>query len=132
VLETGKEKNWKRVPVCSQESAQSGTPDYPVVHRTVFGAPGWSPANWPLSGKLRRCTAIIHHTIRWYAGLFGEPKAASATVGRQIHERRVARSNGWQGAPDCPVCTEQCPVRQPTRSCNGRLRQEWKEIAYRT
>jgi hypothetical protein len=37
VLETGKEKDWKRVPVCSQDSAQSGTPDYPVVHRTVFG-----------------------------------------------------------------------------------------------
>jgi hypothetical protein len=29
--------------MCSQTSAQSGTPDCPVVHRTVFGAPGWSP-----------------------------------------------------------------------------------------
>jgi hypothetical protein len=34
----------------SQLSAQSGTPDCPVVHRTVSGAPGWPPANWPLSG----------------------------------------------------------------------------------
>jgi hypothetical protein len=37
VLETGKEKDWKRVPVCSQDSAQSGTPDCLVVHRTVSG-----------------------------------------------------------------------------------------------
>jgi hypothetical protein len=29
--------------------------------------------------------------------------AASTTVGRQIRGRSVARSNGRQGAPDCPV-----------------------------
>ena len=98
------------------------------MHRTVSGAPGWSPANWPLSGKLRRCTAIIHRTVRWCIRLSGEPTAASATVGRTIHGRRVARTNGRQGAPDCPVCTGQCPVRQPAQSCNGRLRQIRKEI----
>jgi hypothetical protein len=31
-------------------------------------------------------------------------------------------------APDCLVCTEQCPVRQLPWSCNGRLRQKRKEI----
>jgi hypothetical protein len=132
VLETGKEKDWKRVPVRSQDSTQSGTPDCPVVHRTVSGAPGGSPANWPLLGKLRQCTTIIHQTVRRCTGLSDEPTASSATVGRQIHGRRVARSNGRQGAPDCPVCTGQCSVRQPARSCNGRLRQEWKEIAHQT
>jgi hypothetical protein len=99
VLETGTEKDWKRVPLCSQDSAQSGTPDCPVVHRTVSGAPGWSPANWPLSGKVRRRTAIIHQIVRWCTGLFDEP-----TVGRQIRGRRVARSNGRQGAPDSVWC----------------------------
>jgi hypothetical protein len=49
-----------------------------VWHIGLSGAPGWSPANWPLSGKLRRCTAIIHRTVRWCTGLSG-------------------------GAPDCPV-----------------------------
>jgi hypothetical protein len=107
--------------VCSQDSAQSDTPDCPVVHRTVSGAPGWSPANWPLSGNLRRCTAIIHRIVRWCTGLSGEPMAASATVGRQIRGRCVARANGRLGALDCPV-------RQPARSCNGRLRQFRKEI----
>jgi hypothetical protein len=132
VLETGKEKVWKRVPVCSQVTAQSGTLDCPVVHRTVSGAPDWSPANWPLSEKLERCTAIIHRTVRWCTRLSDEPTAASATVGRQIRGRRVARSNGRLGAPDCPVCTGQCPVCQPAQSCNSRLSQEWKEIAHRT
>jgi hypothetical protein len=98
------------------------------VHRTVSGAPGWALANWPLSGIRRRRTAIIHRIVRWCTGLSGEPTAASATVGRQIRKRRVARSNGRLGAPDCPVCTEQCPVHQPARTSNGRLRQEWKEI----
>jgi hypothetical protein len=51
----------------------------------------------------------------------GEPTAASATVGRAIRGRRVARTNGQQEAPDCPV-------RQPARSGNGRLRQIRKEI----
>jgi hypothetical protein len=64
-------------------------------------------------GKIWRRTAIIHRTIRWCTGLSGEPTAASATVGRAIRGRRVARANGRQGAPDCPVCTGQCPVRQP-------------------
>jgi heterodisulfide reductase subunit C len=49
-------------------------------------------------------------------------------VGRQIRGRRVARSNGRQGAPDCPVCTGQCPVRQLPQFYNGRLSHFRKEI----
>jgi hypothetical protein len=49
-------------------------------------------------------------------------------VGHAIRGRRVARANGRQGAPDCPVCTGQCPVRQLPRRCNGHLRQIRKEI----
>jgi hypothetical protein len=32
----------KRVGSVKQNPAQSGTPDCPVVHQTVSGAPGWS------------------------------------------------------------------------------------------
>jgi hypothetical protein len=71
--------------------------------------------------KNRRRTAIIHRTVRWCTGLSGEPTVASATVGRAIRGRRVARANGRQGAPDCPV-------HQLPRICNGRLRQNRKEI----
>jgi hypothetical protein len=83
-------------------------------------------------GRFWRRTAIIHRTVRWCTGLSGETMAASATVGRAIRGRRVARANGRLGAPDYLVCTRQCPVRQPARSCNGRLRQNRKEIAHRT
>jgi hypothetical protein len=82
--------------VCSQDSTRLGTPDCPVVHRTGSGgAPDSArcarpaPANWPLSGKLRRRTAIIHRTVRWCTGLSGEPTTVSSTVGRQI------RGHAW-------------------------------------
>jgi hypothetical protein len=55
VLETVRrkeEKNQKDLARCSQDSAQSGTPDCPVVYQTVSGAPGWLPVNWPLSVKI--------------------------------------------------------------------------------
>jgi hypothetical protein len=94
----------KRVGWSSHDSAQSGTPDCPVVHRTVSGAPGWFLANWPLLGIRRRRTAIIHRIVRWCTGLSGEPTTASATVGRQIRGRRVARSNSRQEAPDSVWC----------------------------
>jgi hypothetical protein len=55
-------------------------------------------------GRIWRCTTIIHRTVRWCTGLFGEPTAASTTVGRAIHGRRVARANGRQGAPDSVRC----------------------------
>jgi hypothetical protein len=79
-------------------------------------------------GRFWRRTAIIHRIVRWCTGLSGETTAASATVGRAIRGRRVARANGRLGAPDCLVCTGQCPVCQPARSCNGRLHQIRKEI----
>jgi hypothetical protein len=117
---------------CSQNSAQSGTPDCLLGHRTVSGAPGWSLVKRLLSGKDQRRTAIIHRTVRWCTGLSGEPTVVSAMVGRAIRRRRVVRTNGRQGAPECPVCTEQCPVRHRARSCNGRLRPIWKAIAHQT
>jgi hypothetical protein len=49
----------------------------------------------------------------------GQPRNLRTTRGR---------ANGRQGAPDCPVCTGQCPVRQLPRIYNGRLRQNRKEI----
>jgi hypothetical protein len=99
-----KEKDCKRLAVCSQSSAQSGTPDCPVVHQTVSGVPGWTPVKRPLSGKLQRRTTIIHRTVRWCTRLSGEPTVASVTVSRAIRGRRVARANGRQGAPDSVRC----------------------------
>jgi hypothetical protein len=117
---------------CSQNSAQSGTPDCLVGHRTASGAPGWSPVKRSLSGKDQRRTTIIHRTVRWCTGLSDEPTVASATVGRAICGRHVARTNDRQGALDCPVCTGQCQVRQLPPRTNGRLRQKRKEIVHWT
>jgi hypothetical protein len=74
----------------------------------------------------------IHRTIWWCTGLSGEPTVASSN-GRPRNLRATrGRVNGRQGAPDCPVCTRQCPVRQRARRCNGRLCLIWKAIAHRT
>jgi hypothetical protein len=121
VLEIGKERIAKDLAEYSQSPARSGTPDCPVVHQTVSYALGQPPVNRPLSGKVWRRTAIIRRTVRWCTGLPGEPTAASTTVGRAIRGRRMARTNGRQGAPDCMVC-------QLARCCNGHLRQNRKEI----
>jgi hypothetical protein len=52
MLETGKERIAKDLVVCNQSPARPGTPDCPVVHRTVSGAPGWTPVKRPLSRKI--------------------------------------------------------------------------------
>jgi hypothetical protein len=54
-------------------------------------------------------------------------QSAEPTVGRAIRVTR-GRANGLMGAPDCPVRTGQCPVRQRLQIFNGRLRQFRKAI----
>jgi hypothetical protein len=129
VLETEKrreekKRNAKDLAWYSQSPARLGAPDSVWCARPASGEQA-------TLGKNQRRTAIIHQTVRWCTGLSGEPTAASATVSRAIRERRMARANGRQGAPDCPVCTRQCPVRQLPRICNGRLCQNRKEIGTR-
>jgi hypothetical protein len=123
-----KEKNCKRLGWVQPKSSlawhielSGGAPDSVRCARPTSGEQA-------TLGKNRRRMAIIHRTVRWCTGLSGEPTVASATVGRAIHGRRMARANGRQGAPDCPVCTGQCPVRQLARRFNGHLRQNRKEI----
>jgi hypothetical protein len=131
VLETEKrrkEKNCKRLGWVQPKSSSawhtglsSGAPDSVRCTRPASG-------EQDTPGKNQRRTTIIHRTVRWCTGLSSEPTVASATVGCEIRERRVARANGRQGAPDCPECTGQCPVRHLARRCNGRLRHNRKEI----
>jgi hypothetical protein len=82
----------------------------------------------PALGSRRRRTTINHRTVRWCTGLSGEPTIGRAN-GRPRNPRVTrGRANGQMGAPDCPVCTGQCPVRQWLQIVNGRLRQNRKEI----
>jgi hypothetical protein len=100
-----------------------GAPDYPVSHLRRTRRP---------REKQRSDVAIIHWTIRWCTGLSGEPTVASAN-GRP---RNLRATRGLlqrsAGAPDCPVCTRQCPMRQSAQGSNGRICQIWKEIKHRT
>jgi hypothetical protein len=102
----------EKLAVYSQKTARfgciglsSGAPDSVRCARLAS-------VNWLLSGLRRRCTAIIHRTVPWCTGLSGEPTVGRAN-GRPRNPRATrGRANGQKGAPDCPVCTEQCPVRQ--------------------
>jgi hypothetical protein len=76
--------------------------------------------------------AKIHRTVWWRTGLSGEPTVASAN-GRPCNLCATrGHTNGRLGTSDCPVCTGQCPVRQPIPGTNGRLLYVWKEIKHRT
>jgi hypothetical protein len=89
VLESGKTEKEKDLAEAAKTQHSLGAPDCPVVHRTVFGAPGWSLVNWPLSGIRRRRTA---GGVRLkFTGLYGgapdcpvSQRSATPTVGRAI------------------------------------------------
>jgi hypothetical protein len=82
--------------------------------------------------KQRGDMAIIHRTVRWCTRLSGEPTVASANS----RPRNLRATRGLlqrsAGAPNCPVCTGQCPVRQSTQRRNGRICQIWKKIKHWT
>ena len=120
--------NWKCLGSSSQDSAQSGSTGLSGGAPDSVRCARLARANWPLSGIHRRRTAINHRTVRWCTGLSGEPTIGRAN-GRPRNPRATrGRANDQKGAPDCLVCTGQCPVRQRLQSANSRLRQRRKEI----
>jgi hypothetical protein len=62
----------------SQHQLRPGTPDCPVEHRIVSGAPGWLGVNWALSGKEKGDMAVNHRTVRWCTGLSSESTTPAA------------------------------------------------------
>jgi hypothetical protein len=111
------------------------------VHRTVRWCTGQCPVRQAGSGELAALgtstTAygykspdcpVVHRIVRWCTGLSGEPTVSRAN-GRPRNPRATrGKCQRSEGAPDCPVCTGQCPVSQQLQSANGRLRQRRKEI----
>jgi hypothetical protein len=61
--------------------------------------------------------AIIHRTVRCAPDCPVSQRSAGPTVGCVIRARHVAEPTVGRGAPDCPVCTGQCPVRQQLQGC---------------
>jgi hypothetical protein len=96
-------------------SAQSGTPDSVRCVRLVSGE---STA----LGNRRRRTTIIHRTVRWCTGLFGESSTANSSP--------LGKAKGRHGynSPDCPV-SQWSPAPTVGRAifarhmdcCNGQL-----------
>jgi hypothetical protein len=129
-LSAGNKKNLVGIKdgFVQSKSAQSGctrlsggTPDSVRCARLT-------QANLLLSGNRRRRTTINHRTVRWCTELSGEPTVSQAN-GRPRNPRATrGMCQRSEGAPDCPVCTGQCPVRQLLQDCNGWLCQIRKEI----
>jgi hypothetical protein len=103
------------------------------VHRTVSGVPDWLPANWPLSGKLRRCTTKIHRTVRWCTGLSGgapdcpvsQRPPAQRSAAKSAGDAWPAPTIGWEHrtvrcAPDSVRCANQREVATVDCARNGR------------
>jgi hypothetical protein len=111
------------------------------VHRTVRWCTGQCPVCQADSGELAALgklsatygykspdCPVVHRTVRWCTGLSGEPTVSRAN-GRPRNPRATrGKCQRSDGAPDCLVCTGQCPVHQRLQDCNDRLRQIRKEI----
>jgi hypothetical protein len=122
VLESEKRQKEKELAVYSQLLFSLGAPDSVRCARLAL-------VKRLLSGIRRRRTTKNHRTVRWCTGLSGEP-TVGRTNGWPCNPRMTrGRANGLMGAPDCPVCTGQCPVRQRFQIFNGRLRQNRKGIS---
>jgi hypothetical protein len=98
-------------------------PDCPV--RLQRQRPSTSVTNSSLSGNEESAAAKNHWIVRWCTGQSGESEPPEPTVASAISGRRVARSNGRLGTPDCPV-------HQPIPMPNRWSRPIWKEIAHQT
>jgi hypothetical protein len=80
-----------------------GAPDCPVSHQRPRSAPGdelVALGNSPRAPWLK------------FTRLFSEPMAPVANGRQRDQQATRGRANGHLVAPDCPVCTGQCPVRQ--------------------
>jgi hypothetical protein len=102
----------KKLAVYSHKTALSGCTGLSGGAPDSVRCARLASVNWLLSGLRRRCTAIIHWTVRWCTGLSGEPTIGPANGWPRNPRATRGRANGQKGAPDCPVCTGQCPVRQ--------------------
>jgi hypothetical protein len=112
--------------VYSQLLLSLGAPDCPVVHRTVSGAPGWTPANWPLLGN---CGGVRIY----FTGLSGGAPDCSVSqrppvqwsAAQSAHDAWPQPMVGWghrtvRCAPDSVRCANQ--PEDPMVGCarNGR------------
>jgi hypothetical protein len=103
-----------------------------IIHRTVWWCTGLFGE--PFTGEVvalgKELTAYNYNSPDYpvCTGLSGEPTVSRGNGRPRIPRVTRGRANGHIGAPDCPVCTRQCPVRQRLSINNGRFRQIRKQI----
>jgi hypothetical protein len=125
VLETVKkeaEKEWKRIGSVQPTPARHGTPDCPVVHRAVSGAPGWLTVNQLLS----RIDGVV-----WlkFTRLFGGAPDCPVTHPRRTCRSREMKKETWlkftglSGEPVTPAANgrprDQCATHGPCQRSVG-------------
>jgi hypothetical protein len=103
----------------------SGTPESPVCHRTVSGAPGPYNSKLATLGFLWACSAIIHRTVRCAIGLFGAPakqRLLGATVdcksAGQSYSVQTICSKSEQSPEAHRTVNSAYPVRHRTVRCH--------------
>jgi hypothetical protein len=108
------------------------------VHRTVQWCTGQCPVCQASSGELaalgNKLTAYDCNSPDYLVctGLSGEPTVGRANGRlRDLRETR-GRANGREEAPDCLVCTGQCPVRQRLQGCQRSASPNKEENPHRT
>ena len=89
-------------------------------------------ANWPLSGISPSTYGYNSPDCPVCTGLSGEPTVSRANGRLRDPRGTRGRANGWEGAPDCLVCTGHVRCANGSLAANGRLRQLRKEIGHRT
>jgi hypothetical protein len=110
-------KSAKPAPAC-------GAPNCPVVHQTVFGAPGWLGGKLVALGNRWGDVAKNHRTVRWFTGLSDESLAPTP---KYIGDKLVALGKSprtlWLkftglsgGSPDYPVSQSRPSQWSPAQS----------------
>jgi hypothetical protein len=110
--------------VYSQHQLGPGTPDCPVVHRTVSGDLGELTVNRLLSRndnyKSPDCP-VVHRTVRWCTGPSGESSATNSSLSGQekgdvaIIHLTVRWCTGLSGEPTAPVANGRPRDQRATR-----------------
>jgi hypothetical protein len=131
VLETvprKEEKSWRRYDSVQPNQMQPGTPDCPMVHRTVSGAPGWPSGELATLGNRRGDVAKNHQIVRWCTGLSGESSAPASKsfsdelVAREKEKAPLLKITGLSSESEPPEPTVASAIsRRRVARANGRL-----------
>jgi hypothetical protein len=115
------EKNCKWIGLVQPKSSSAWHTGQPPVRQASLRWTGHSREKSAAYGYNSPDCPVVHWTVRWANGRQRNDRPRNPRARRGPRQRSA-------GAPDWPVCTGQCPVRQLVRRCNGHLHQKRKEI----